>query len=94
MNHATSIYLISSNKPRSVQCEAVAEKFSGIPWTVENGLPRLAGASWIPCSLDSLVDGGDHVIALGTARNVDTGGGIPLTYWRRTLGTQVPVSGS
>jgi flavin reductase (DIM6/NTAB) family NADH-FMN oxidoreductase RutF len=66
------------------------EKFSGIPWTVENGLPRLAGVSWIACSVDSLVDGGDHVIALGTVRNVDTGGGKPLTYWQRTFGTHAP----
>jgi hypothetical protein len=50
--------------------------------------------SWIPFSLDYLVDGGDYVIALGTVRNVDTSGGKPLTYWRRTFGTHVPVSES
>ena len=67
------------------------DKFAGITWTVENGLPRLPGACWIECSVESLVDGGDHVIALGTVRNIVLSDGKPLTYRQRTFGTHTPI---
>jgi flavin reductase (DIM6/NTAB) family NADH-FMN oxidoreductase RutF len=68
-----------------------SNKFAGIPWTIDGGLPRLPGAAWVSCSLNSLVDGGDHVIALGSVRGVDIGDGGPLTYYRRTFGTHLPL---
>jgi flavin reductase (DIM6/NTAB) family NADH-FMN oxidoreductase RutF len=67
------------------------DKFTGIPWTVENGLPRLPGACWIACSVESLIDGGDHVIVLGSVLNVDLSDNKPLTYCQRTFGTHAPI---
>lgn len=67
------------------------DKFTGIPWTVENGLPRLVGSTWLACSVESLVDGGDHVIALGSVLNIDLGESKPLSYYQRTFGTHAPI---
>jgi flavin reductase (DIM6/NTAB) family NADH-FMN oxidoreductase RutF len=70
-----------------------SDKFNGIPWAVDTGLPRLPGASWVACSVESLVDGGDHVIALGSVLKVDLGDDKPLTYCQRTFGTHAPIPG-
>jgi flavin reductase (DIM6/NTAB) family NADH-FMN oxidoreductase RutF len=70
-----------------------SDKFNGIPWAVDTGLPRLPGASWVACSVESLVDGGDHVIALGSVLKVDLGDGKPLTYCQRTFGTHASIPG-
>lgn len=67
------------------------DKFTGITWTVENGLPRLPGACWIACSVESLVDGGDHIIALGSVVNIGLSDSKPLTYCQRTFGTHAPI---
>lgn len=63
-------------------------KFSGVPWEADHDLPRLPGApGWLACDVADLVDGGDHVVALGivvAAGNVE---GRPLTYHGRIFGT-------
>ena len=69
-----------------------SDKFEGIPWSVDHGLPRLLGTGWIACSVAALVDGGDHVIALGAVVGVDLAAtGEPLTYCQRTFGPPLPV---
>lgn len=77
----------------SVFAKKGSDKFNGIPWAVDTGLPRLPGASWVACSIESLVDGGDHVIALGSVLKVDLGDDKPLTYCHRTFGTHAPIPG-
>ena len=69
-------------------------KFDGIAWHREDNLPRLEGISgWLACELSSLVDGGDHVIALGTVVTAQPGNPAPLTYHARTFGTHIAFSG-
>jgi flavin reductase (DIM6/NTAB) family NADH-FMN oxidoreductase RutF len=69
-----------------------ASKFRAIEWELHSGLPRLPGAvGWLACMVDQLVDGGDHVVALGHVRVAETAEGHPLIYHRRTFGTRQPL---
>ena len=66
-------------------------KFNGIIWHFETGLPRIPGApGWIACTVADLVDGGDHVIALGHVDAAELSDGKPLVYHRRAFGTYLP----
>jgi flavin reductase (DIM6/NTAB) family NADH-FMN oxidoreductase RutF len=63
-------------------------KFSGVRWEVDHGLPRLPGTpGWLACDVAALVEGGDHVVALGTVVAAETLDGLPLTYHGRVFGT-------
>ncbi|MFJ3583880.1 flavin reductase family protein [Streptomyces sp. NPDC090127] len=67
------------------------DKFAGTAWRPgAHGAPLLDGAlATVECTLDAVLDGGDHAIALGRVdgltahRAEDTG---PLLYFRRTYG--------
>jgi flavin reductase (DIM6/NTAB) family NADH-FMN oxidoreductase RutF len=69
-----------------------AEKFAGVSWQVEHGVPRLTEApGWLVCDVADLVDAGDHVMVLGTVQRAETHpGSMPLTYHRRSFGTHAP----
>ncbi|GAA2691270.1 hypothetical protein GCM10010400_65620 [Streptomyces aculeolatus] len=43
-----------------------------------------------PPMADELVNGGDHVIVLGTVTRAESSGRTPLTYHARTYGTHTP----
>jgi flavin reductase (DIM6/NTAB) family NADH-FMN oxidoreductase RutF len=63
-------------------------KFDGVQWELHDDLPRLPGApGWLACKVADLVDGGDHVVALGTVVAANTLDGRPLTYHGREFGT-------
>ncbi|MCZ2824622.1 MULTISPECIES: flavin reductase family protein [unclassified Modestobacter] len=67
-------------------------KFNGVRWEVDNDLPRLPGApGWLACEVEALVDGGDHVVALGLVTAADTTEGRPLTYHGRVFGTHAAL---
>jgi flavin reductase (DIM6/NTAB) family NADH-FMN oxidoreductase RutF len=69
-------------------------KFNGVRWEVDSDLPRLPGApGWLACEVAQLVDGGDHVVALGTVVAADTVHGHPLTYHGRLFGTHAALDG-
>lgn len=68
-----------------------ATKFAGVGWTADHGLPRLPGTGWLACRVSELVQGGDHVLALGTVLAVDTHSGRPLTYHDRVFGTHTAL---
>ncbi|RBM21523.1 flavin reductase [Prauserella sp. PE36] len=71
-----------------------ADKFQGVPWRTEHGLPRLPGvAGWLACRVHQLVSGGDHVIALGLVDAAQRLAVSPLTYHARGFGTHLPVTG-
>jgi flavin reductase (DIM6/NTAB) family NADH-FMN oxidoreductase RutF len=67
-----------------------ADKFAGVGYAAapHSGAPLLAGAlAWIDCRLDTVHEGGDHVIAV--ARVLDMGvsdGGRPLLFYRGGYG--------
>lgn len=65
-----------------------ADKFDGVDWSASAELPRLAGVTgWLACSVDSLVDGGDHMVVLGHVIETATAAVDPLTYHGRVFGT-------
>jgi flavin reductase (DIM6/NTAB) family NADH-FMN oxidoreductase RutF len=67
-------------------------KFDGVLWETDTGAPRIAGTpGWLACSLDKLVPGGDHVIALGGIVKAETTAKPPLTYYAREFGTHRPA---
>lgn len=69
-------------------------KFHGVEWGPASGLPRLDGASgWLACAVSSLVDGGDHVIAIGEILDAETRDTAPLTYHQRRFGTHTAFRG-
>jgi len=66
------------------------DKFTGVPWTKQHGLPRLEALSgWLACEVDQLVPGGDHVVATGRVTVAEHDSQAPLTYHRRTFGTHL-----
>jgi len=68
------------------------EKFRNIAWEADHGLPRLPGApGWLACEVTSLVDGGDHIVALGAVVAAATDHGEPLTYHGRAFGTHTAL---
>jgi len=65
-----------------------AGKFDGVDWELNRDVPRLEGtASWIACRLHELVDGGDHLIAVGFVEHAEAGPAHPLLYRAREFGT-------
>ena len=68
-----------------------AAKFDQVEWTTDHGLPRLPGAAWLACRVARLVDGGDHLIALGTVLAAEAGDAGPLVYHGRSFGTHLAL---
>jgi flavin reductase (DIM6/NTAB) family NADH-FMN oxidoreductase RutF len=68
-------------------------KFAGVRWDVEDGVPRLPGASgFLACQVTDFVDGGDHVVLLGLVRSAAATSGSPLTYHGRVFGTHAALA--
>ncbi|HTR94598.1 MAG TPA: flavin reductase family protein [Trebonia sp.] len=64
------------------------DKFDGVSWVLQAGVPRLDGcAGWLGCTVDRLVDGGDHVVAFGRVIDAGHAAASPLTYHQRQFGT-------
>jgi flavin reductase (DIM6/NTAB) family NADH-FMN oxidoreductase RutF len=69
-----------------------ADKFAGVPWRPSpSGAPVLEGTlAWIDCSLEQLVEAGDHYIALGRVRSLDVSADQaiePLVFFKGGYGT-------
>ncbi|NKX89058.1 3-hydroxy-9,10-secoandrosta-1,3,5(10)-triene-9,17-dione monooxygenase reductase subunit [Nocardia coubleae] len=64
------------------------DKFAGVPWhTSDLGVPVLDGSlATIECTVDSVVDGGDHYIVIGCVQALteseSTTNGRPLLFYR------------
>lgn len=68
--------------------EPEPSKWVGVEWHERNGLPMLGGAlCWVGCQLAELIEGGDHLVALGAVRDVAVGEGEPLVYYRGLFGS-------
>jgi flavin reductase (DIM6/NTAB) family NADH-FMN oxidoreductase RutF len=64
------------------------DKFNGVSWALQAGVPRLDGcAGWLGCTVERLVDGGDHVVAFGRVIDAGHEAAPPLTYHQRQFGT-------
>ena len=67
-------------------------KFSGVPWDVDHDLPRLPQTPGrLACEVAALVDGGNHVIAVGSVISAETIDERPLTYHARIFGTHAAL---
>ena len=73
-----------------------ADKFAGVSWRpAPSGSPVLAGAlAWLDCSLEQVVEAGDHLIALGRVTSLDVGDDLdegqvaePLVFFQGGYGT-------
>ncbi|WP_336086690.1 3-hydroxy-9,10-secoandrosta-1,3,5(10)-triene-9,17-dione monooxygenase reductase subunit [Nocardia sp. SSK8] len=63
------------------------DKFAGVPWhTSDLGVPVLdESLATIECTVDSVVDGGDHYIVIGRVQRLaesETTNGRPLLFYR------------
>lgn len=60
------------------------DKFAGVSWHPGTiGTPVIDGClAWLECDLDSIHDAGDHELVTGTVRDLGTGAGGPLLYYR------------
>jgi flavin reductase (DIM6/NTAB) family NADH-FMN oxidoreductase RutF len=58
------------------------EKWEGVPWAEDEGVPRIAGCiAWIRCELHDLIDGGDHLIVTGRVDHTETADRKPLIFY-------------
>lgn len=70
-------------------------KFVGVPYEIKDGLPRILHVTgWLACDLADLLQGGDHLIALGAVTSASSLGGSPLTYHARGFGTHMALDWS
>ncbi|MEU6349238.1 flavin reductase family protein [Streptomyces sp. NPDC047072] len=64
------------------------DRFAGVDWHFDHGLPRLDYApGWLTCEVSDVVEGGDHLLLLGTVVHARTTPAPPLVYGYRTFGT-------
>ncbi|WP_371775720.1 flavin reductase family protein [Streptomyces sp. NBC_01438] len=64
------------------------DRFTEVAWEMDQGLPRLPDApGWLACDLDRAVEGGDHLLLIGTVTSADSRTAAPLVYGHRTFGT-------
>lgn len=69
-----------------------ADKFDGVAWSDENGLPRIAGAAaWLRCEVDRLVEAGDHVIVIAAVAGAQHAPLRALAYLEREFARLVPT---
>jgi flavin reductase (DIM6/NTAB) family NADH-FMN oxidoreductase RutF len=94
---AFGVNILSSTQPDlAIRFAAKgADKFDGLSWHVDDGVPRLPDTSgWLRCEVAGLVDGGDHVIVLGSVTTAEVFPATPLTYHARTFGTHTAFESS
>ncbi|HEX3711773.1 MAG TPA: flavin reductase family protein [Trebonia sp.] len=64
------------------------DRFAGVPWTADHGLPRLGcAAGWAVCHVRQVVDGGDHLLLIAEVVHAESRQAAPLVYGHRTFGT-------
>ncbi|ONH60478.1 flavin reductase [Frankia sp. CcI49] len=68
-------------------------KFADVRWRNEGEVPRIVGAAgFLACEVNQLVEGGDHVVVLGSVVLADVVEGLPLTYHARAFGTYTALA--
>jgi flavin reductase (DIM6/NTAB) family NADH-FMN oxidoreductase RutF len=67
------------------------DKFTGVEWHLDHGLPRIRGApGWLVCEAAQVVEGGDHALVLCTVAHSERLDAPPLAYHNRIFGTHTP----
>ena len=86
--------LSQDQKPVSDQFAAfVEDRFAGVEWHKGNsGAPLLADALVrIDCKVETIVEGGDHIILIGRVIDIEHGEGQPLLYHSGSYRSLGPV---
>lgn len=66
----------------------VPDRFAGLDWQPDDGVPRLAGiTAWLFSDELQFEPGGDHTVVLATISKAETLGDDGLTYYRRDFGS-------
>lgn len=69
----------------SVFARSGGDKFTGVDYRTEDGLPILNGSvAHLACTLVDVFDGGDHEIAIGRVEALDRSDRPPLVFHRGT----------
>ena len=69
----------------------VTERFTGLDWHIDHGLPRIDGAAaWVRCDHLTFLPGGDHTIVTATVAAADTTGDSSLGYHLRQFKDNQP----
>jgi 3-hydroxy-9,10-secoandrosta-1,3,5(10)-triene-9,17-dione monooxygenase reductase component len=66
------------------------DKFSGVEWhpAPVTGSPVIDGSvAWVDCEVELVHDAGDHELIMGRVRDLGTGEGFPLLFFRSTFAT-------
>ena len=83
-----------SHLARTFAGKGGAARFAGVDWHADAGVPRIPGAGgFLACTVDELVEGGDHVVVLGSVLVAETVAVAPLTYHGRIFGTHTAFEG-
>lgn len=68
------------------------DKFAGATWSVDHGVPRLAGvAHWIAADVLETVTIADRVVVFGRVVALTSAPVLPLTYHARSFGTHTAL---
>ncbi len=66
---------------------SVPDRFAGITWWREGGVPRLLGTTaWLRCRLAGVVDAGDHRLLMGEVVDAAYSQQPPMVYAERLFG--------
>lgn len=58
-----------------------SSRWDGLEWKDEDGAPRILDAPlWVACALEDLVEGGDHLIAIGRVEAIEGRDADPLIF--------------
>ena len=63
------------------------DKFAGLPWRLEEGVPRFDGSvSFLVCRRSAVFELYDHTLVVGDVVGGEVYGGAPLVYMSRRMG--------
>lgn len=66
---------------------SVPDRFAGITWWREDGVPRLLGTTaWLRCRLASVIDAGDHRLLMAAVVGAGYSQQPPMVYAERLFG--------
>ena len=76
---------------RFSDADAGADRFAGVAWDMEDGLPLIRGCTAFLCDLTELAAVATHDVFFGRVAAVHHGGKAPLAYLDRTFARVVPL---
>jgi flavin reductase (DIM6/NTAB) family NADH-FMN oxidoreductase RutF len=69
------------------------DKFAGVDWRWDEGVPHVAGAlSYLRCRRSAVFEMYDHTLLVGDVTRCATGPGDPLVYMARSMGWRLEPS--